>query len=350
MIVDFDSVECRSAFDISARSPVSLPVQSTEDASIGGSVELTELRDVLYLPNALEPGQSICLAERRFVPTEAILDCWSVGFFKASRARDARFKDIYSGELAVSAFDGTACVLGNLFSRNFGHWTEEMLKVAVLEASRVDCSYVIPTLPGFAHDFLALLGIEAHRIVTLDQPTILSRAVFTTAVDHENIAAFPAVLFVFRDLVRSRLGDVPSRYGPRLWLERGEMVRHGGVTVNREEVHRLVERYAFEVVDMATLSLRDQLRTAQQTRVIAGPHGSQFVHAQFMPMRSTVIECFSPIHVNPSILQICRALRHDYRQIVSRCNLVAPYTHGRDCQVDCDHLALVLDSLPAASV
>ncbi len=75
---------------------------------------------------------------------------------------------------------------------------------------------------------------------------------------------------------------------------------------------------------MATLSLRDQLRTAQQTRLIAGPHGSQFVHAQFMPMRSTVIECFSPIHVNPSILQICRALRHDYRQIVSRCNLVYP--------------------------
>ena len=33
---------------------------------------------------------------------------------------------------------------------------------------------------------------------------------------------------------------------------------------------------------------------------------------------------FSPIHVDPSILQICRALRHDYRQIVSRCNLVYP--------------------------
>ena len=97
---------------------------------------------------------------------------------------------------------------------------------------------------------------------------------------------------------------------------------------------------------MATLSLRDQLRTAQQTRLIAGPHGSQFVHAQFMPMRSTVIECFSPIHAQPidpaDLPSLAARLSSDRQPLQPR----LPYTHGRDCQVDCAHLAVVLDSLP----
>jgi capsular polysaccharide biosynthesis protein len=345
VIVDFSSVECRSAFELSGSSPVSLPV---EGESAHGAVQLTELRDILYLPNVLEPGQSICLATRRIVPQESILDCWTAEFFK-ERHRQEQHRHTYSDDFEVASHRGTVCVLGNVFSRSFGHWTEEMLKVAVLEAAHIDCAYVIPTLPSFAREFLLLLGVGEHRVLTIDRPTVFERAIFTTAVHHENVQRHPAVLFQFRDLVRSRLTERASRYGPRLWLERGALVRHGGVTVNREEVYRLLERYDFEVVDMATLPLADQLRTAQQATMMAGPHGSQFVHAQFMPMRSTVIECFSPIHVNPSILQICRVLGHDYHQIVSRCNLVTPYVHGRDCQVDCDHLALVLDVLTAAS-
>ena len=64
-----------------------------------------------------------------------------------------------------------------------------------------------------------------------------------------------------------------------------------------------------------------------------------------MPPSSTVVECFSPVHVNPSILQICRVLGHSYHQVVARSHLISPYAFGRECLVDCDHLRLVLDRL-----
>ena len=115
--------------------------------------------------------------------------------------------------------------------------------------------------------------------------------------------------------------------------------------MNKEEVYQTLDGYGFNVVDMSTLTVGEQVAASHAATVIAGPHGSQFVHAQQMPEASTVIECFSPAHVNPSILQICRVLRHDYRQIVSRSHVITPYAHGRDCLVDCDHLRLVLDSL-----
>jgi capsular polysaccharide biosynthesis protein len=344
MKIDLDHVTCVSASKLAPKSLQSLSLPYATDP-VAEAVDLVELQDILYLPGVLEPGQSLCLAEERFVPKESILDCWSVDFFKAQRREHANFKARYAGDFDVSRFDGRACILGNLFSRNFGHWTEELLKVVILEHAKVDCVYVTADLPQFAHDFLAFLGIPRERIVSLSRPTLFARAVFTTAISHENISSYPSALFLLREQVALRLGEFDRSSQTRVWLERGTGVRNGGITANKEEVYQCIRKYDFDVVDMGALTVPEQLRLALEARVMAGAHGAQFVHCQFMPVSSTVIECFSPIHVNPSVLQICRTLKHSYRQIVSRSHLIAPYAYQRDCYVDCEHLNLVLESL-----
>jgi len=277
------------------------------------------------------------------VPVEAILDCWNLGFLQ--RRRDQLPQPRYADDFEADRREGQACILGSVFTRNFGHWTEELLKVAALEQANIGCTYVIPTLPAFARASLSFLGVEDERVAVVDSPTVFARALFVDAVSHQNIAQHPQRLGLLRELVAERLGDAGGEGRKRLWLERREMVGNAGRLANPEEVHALVDSYGFELVDMATLSFPDQLRTISQASVIAGVHGSQFVHAQFMPKHSTVIECFSPVHVNPSVLEICRALGHSYHQVVARCNLVAPYKLGRDCRVDCEHLFLILESL-----
>jgi len=345
MMVDFDRIECLSAFDIPHEGMWVL--EAAGNASTHArDIRLVELADILYLPHILERGQSICLAGQRVVPREAV-DAWSVGFFQAAWRRNPEYQRRFANDFDVASYGERVCILGNLFSRNFGHWTEELLKVALLEHSEHDCRYVVPTLPSFARDFLTLLGIADERILTIDQPTIFGRAVFTTAISHENLSEYPTALLRLRARIAAGLDGASTPYGPRLWLERGQMVRAGGLTVNRDEVYGCIERYGFDVVDPATLSVADQLRAVGGAGLIAGPHGSQFVHAQFMPAAATVIECFSPMHVNPSILQICRVLKHSYHQVVARSHLLEPYRHGRDCKVDCQHLELVLDSLEA---
>ena len=331
MRIDFDRLECGSAFTISA-----------ERERIAGGVELVSVPDVLFLPHALGEGQSVCVAQGRMVPVEAILDCWNLGFLQ--RKRDELPAPRYTDDFDVRRRQEPTCILGSIFARNFGHWTEELLKVAALERAGIGCTYAIPTLPGFARASLSFLGVEDERIAVIDSPTVFARALFVTAVSHQNIAQHPRRLGLLRDLAASRLED-PGEKRKRLWLERQEMVGNAGRLVNPEQVHALVSDHGFEIVDMATLSFPDQLRTVGEASVIAGLHGSQFVHAQFMPPQSTVIECFSPMHVNPSVLEICRALGHAYHQVVAQCNLVSPYQHGRDCLVDCEHLSLILESL-----
>lgn len=348
MRVDLDNLECRSAFDV-ARDRVTVVGPAGAPGAFSGDIRLVELADVVYLPSILELGQSVCVAEGRFVPAESLLDCRSIEFVKQARRTSPSLQGRYAEDLEPEWVDRRVCILGNLFSRNFGHWTEELLKVAVLEHAAVDCDYVMAALPLFARDSLVLLGVNEDRILSVDAPTVFSRAVFTTAVSHENISSYPDVLFRLRHLVESRVGAGASRCGPRLWLERGEGLRNGGVITNREEVYDCVSRFGFEVVDLATVALADQWRAMAQATAIAGPHGAQFVQAQFMPPSSTVIECFSPTHVNPSILQICRVLKHRYHQIVARSHMTAAYPHGRDCRVDCEHLTLVLDSIEPQS-
>lgn len=343
MMLDFDRLECRSLF-AAPGAATSFPARARSRAA-SGSIDIVEAKDVLYLPDVLEPAQSVAVMDEAFVPLESILDPWNLGFLKTTRRQNPELGAQYASSFEPDRFTRPACIVGNLFSRNFGHWTEELLKVAAFENLGVDCDYVMPALPPFASASLRFLGVEESRIVVLSRPTLFERAMFTTAASHENLMDHPAALYRLRELVAEQLGDRRDKYGRRLWLERSAGVKNGGMTTNRDEVYRCLEGYDFDVVDMATLSFRDQVDAVSGATIIAGPHGSQFVHAQFMPERSTVIECFSPMYVNPSVLQICRVLKHSYRQIVGRSNVVAPYAHGRDCEIDCAHLQLVLESL-----
>ena len=307
-------------------------------------VGFVTLPDVLFLPHALDEGQGLSIVRQRTVPVEAILDCWNLGFLQRRRHRLREPR--YAGDFEVARRTEPVCILGSVFSRNFGHWTEELLKVAALEHAGAGCTYVIPPFPSFARASLEFLGVEDERIAVVDSPTMFTQALFVEAVSHQNIAQHPWRLGLLREMLAHRLDDSAGETHTRLWLERNAMVANTGGLANPEEVHALVRRYDFEICDMATYSFADQIRAVARATVIAGVHGSQFVHTQFMPPRSIVIECFSPMYVNPSVLEICRALGHSYRQVVSRCNTVTPYALGRDCLVDCEHLSLVLESLP----
>ncbi|MEO5671696.1 MAG: glycosyltransferase family 61 protein [Ramlibacter sp.] len=344
MEIDFENIQCRSAFDMACGLPQVLD-NNVPSALPSEPVRLIQLQDVLFLPHVLEPGTSISLVEERFVPLETVLDPFAVEFLKERRRGNPRYAEIYAGVVTPEHTAEVACILGNLFSRNFGHWTEELIKVAILEASGYPCVYVIPTLPAFAPAFLELLGVDESRIRVTDVPTRFRNAVFVSAINHSNVARFPAALELLRSRAFERIAEPQPRTSAGIWLERGAGVRNTGITLNRDEVYACLERYDIEVIDMAVLSLADQLGAMRGTRLIAGPHGAQFVHAQFMPPCSAVVECFSPVHVNPSILGICRALGHTYHQVVARSHMIAPYMHLRDCQVDIEHLELVLDRL-----
>jgi hypothetical protein len=345
--IDIGRLTCKSVFDDRAAQSVAFAVLPGTPEPFA-QMKIATRDDVLYLPSVLGPGQSLCVIDNSYVPREAIYDPWTLDFVKSQMRADPQFASQYRGDFEVEESDERVCILGNVFSRNFAHWTEELLKVVIIESLGLACKYVYASLPAFTDAFLELMAVPPHRILKPKGPVRYASALFTPAISHENIVSYP---FVAEQLRRSLLSGLVPATGSRrrrLWLDRGQMVTNGGSTLNRDELARSIARYGFEHLDMATLPVRDQLQVVMDAEILAGPHGAQFAHIMFMPPRSHVIECFSPTYVNPSVLQICRILGHSYHQIVSRANYVNPYTHGRDLIVDCEHLELVLDHLVSA--
>lgn len=317
------------------------PIRSVRFSTESPPLEVVRVSDVLYVPSALDTGQSLQIVRGRYIPIEAVFDEFTVGFVK-TRLVDRGTSSIDG--FVDSDYAGDVCVLGNVFSRNFTHWHEELMKVVALERIGLECVYVISELPGFARELLAIVGIPSNRVLDVRSPTRFRGALYTTPVSYRNAADHPAVLLALRNLLLHVDDEVPD-YGPRLWLDRGQQTRLGRTVVNEEQVYQLLAKYGFQRLDMGALPVRAQISVARKMRALAGSHGSQFVHSQLMPPGSWIVECFSPVYLNPTYTEIYRVLRHRYSQITSTNTPLMPYGHGADVLVDIQQLDLALQAV-----
>lgn len=309
---------------------------------LGNVVHVATARDVLYLPSL-----GLQVLEGHIVPSEGIVDEWNLSYEQPS--------DFHGrGETFASAFpvrevDENVCILSNFYSYNFTHCLEELFKVTILERAGYRGRYVVTSMPRFAFDFLEMLGVPRSRLVeNILEPTLFSAAQYPTAIHFMNLMSCPDIFFELRATLLASVNAVRSPLGKRIWLDRGS----SGVSldrdlVNPDEVYACIDRYGFERVDMGSLPLRQQIAIARDADVIAGAHGSAFAHCMFMPLDSTVIECFSPLYLNGVSFDICRVLNHLYFMIVDWNSRHLPYPFGTRVRVKCSQLELALQKLGA---
>lgn len=331
--IDFERLQCVSLVD-SAQATERIDAPTFEGEALG----IARVADVLYVP-AL--GLQIAPGDR--VPLEAVQDPWALDFERgrAFQGRAAALREPFEAETVA----GDACVLGNFFSRNFFHWiSEELVKVALLERAGFRGDYLLAALPAFTGEFLAVLGISPARIRRMDKPARIERAWYTTAITARRLHRYPGLFHALRESLLA--GAAPNFTGPRrIWMDRVLGVNNTGrELLNPDEVYPLIERYGFTVLDMAAHPVAGQLALAHGAEAISGPHGAGFIHAMFLRPRSAVIECFSPLFINPGIFEICRLMRHRY-QMVTYENCYGGYPHGNRLMVDVSQLELALQAL-----
>ena len=330
--IDPATQRCQSV--LSPRASIdAVPVAAFE----GEPLQAARVADVLYLPVA-----GLQVAPGGIVPLEAVQDPWCLEF--EVKRRFLGKLDACAAPFEAVELEGENCVLGNFYSRNFFHWiSEELVKVVLLERSGFQGRYVLSKLPAFVHEFLAVLGIPAERIVVAEGPLRLRSAWFTTAITARRLHRFPGLFHALRDAVLR--GVTPATGHRRIWMDRRLGVNNPGrELLNPDEVYPLIERHGFEVLDMAAYPVAQQLALSSGAEAISGPHGAGFIHAAFLPPRSGVIECFSPLFINPGIFEISRLLRHRY-QMVAYENCYGGYPHGDRLMVDVSQLELALQAL-----
>jgi len=276
-----------------------------------------------------------------FAPEEAVNYEPHLGIAQQRVPEERTYFEIEDAERC----DLEVCILANPCTRTFGHWTEELLKVLILEEAGFRGQYVLPPSPQTIwSDSLALLGIGQERIIIVERPVVFASAAFTTLVHHFVAHRFPGLFRALRDQLHVATGQMGGM-GDRIWITRGAVARrnHGDV-LNQDEVHGIARHYGFVPVDFGRLTFAQQIGVDRDARIVAGPHGSAFVHVGFMRDRAAVLEIFSPHYINPSVIQLCQALSHNYHQMVPVNTPYQPYNHP-GILIDTDHLRLILDEL-----
>jgi capsular polysaccharide biosynthesis protein len=223
---------------------------------------------------------------------------------------------------------------------------EELLKVVILEKQGFKGRYVLSDMPDSARQFLRLLGVGDSRIATEFDSAVSFQAVMLTSpiTFYTNLETYKNVFLQLRErLLEASAHSTPPHSCDRIWLARGVRAHNERNIVNEEEVYALLRKYGFEIVDIGSLPPDQQIATAAKAKLIGGAHGAAMIHSMFLPVRSTVIECFSPDLVHPCVIPICRNLEHRYFQIVA--DNSEGYHHFLDVAIDCAHLDLLLRSL-----
>lgn len=166
---------------------------------------------------------------------------------------------------------GRYMALVNRWSENHFHWLADALPRASLLPldEEPDTPIIVhAAMTGAQREALAMIGVEAERLVPFDHPHIqVDELVLPSFVGQPGFPPRWALLWL-----RKRLSPTAFPATRRLWVSRAGLTR--GRVQNEDEVAELLTAYGFEAFQPENHSFAEQLRAFAQAELIVGPHGS----------------------------------------------------------------------------
>jgi hypothetical protein len=212
----------------------------------------------------------------------------------------------------VTKLSGVGASLITLWGNNYFHWMFNALpRLLVLEASGVKFDYLIvpENLRPFQAATLKLLGYEGDALVRFAgehvQVEKLVWAAPLAPIDQ------PSRLLI--DWVRSSLrAGSESSSNRRLYVSRQGGTRRA---VNEDEIWARLEPLGYDFILPEEHSFEDQVKMFGQACIAVGSHGANLVNCVFSD-RISVVECFQPEHVNPSVYSFLCAAGVDHWSLI----------------------------------
>lgn len=229
------------------------------------------------------------------------------------------------------------------WNENLWHWVMENIPTIIMaENSGFLGTYIVRDGCAFILETFDLLGIPKERVITWSG----GLAEVSTLYIPKRIVGW--WLWQFKDLVLSMREallagaglDETGNPGIRLYISRNLSAQKRRV-VNEEEVLAALQEFDFKLVHTETMTLTQQLKLMASANTLIGPHGAGMTHTLFIRKKSLVIEFFSPVYINPTMLPAIDFLQHRYHMLPSY-HFTEQYQHGHDIQVCVPLLQLFL--------
>lgn len=165
----------------------------------------------------------------------------------------------------------------------------------------------------FQRECIALLGVDARRIIDCeDHPILSAPKLIVPCHQVMNGRAIPdwVLRFLRGRLLPAVQGGAAA--GPRLYLSRAGAAHRR--LANESDVIDLLGGYGFSVVRPEELSVAQQIRRFRDAEAVVGPHGGGLANLVFCSPPCRVIELFPAANIDV-YYRLSRALELDYRYV-----------------------------------
>ncbi|MBP8962226.1 MAG: glycosyltransferase family 61 protein [Opitutaceae bacterium] len=170
------------------------------------------------------------------------------------------------------------------------HWMFDILPRIAAGLSRLEECDTVATNTDFPYqrETLAILGIPIEKLFPVTTDTHIQAATLLGSPCRMPYGTPTAQTCAFlRSLVPAALTDTPLPFR-NLYLARGPSALRP--MLNEAEVCAALLRRGFEIVNCASLSVKEQARRFAEARLIVAPHGSAMTNIVFCRPGTTVIE------------------------------------------------------------
>ncbi|PRE86563.1 glycosyltransferase family 61 protein [Burkholderia multivorans] len=189
----------------------------------------------------------------------------------------------YQGPQFAEELPGVYYLIGNVH-RHFGHvLLEGLTRLWALpffeENPTVRFAIYEDEIKPFALTLLELAGVDLDRIVTIPKAAILEKLVVPSPSMRSHRWIAPQQMEVWRTISAHVAGVSPGRPTRKVYLSR-KSVPDRPLT-NELEVENFFVTQGFEVICPEAIGLKEQIKIANESCVLAGPVGSQMYLAAF---------------------------------------------------------------------
>jgi tetratricopeptide (TPR) repeat protein len=221
----------------------------------------------------------------------------------------------------IQYIDGKVVILAGLLNNVYFHWLFDilprihLLNLSGIHRESIDYFVVNNQLP-FQRETLQILGISEEKIIG------------TTTFNHIQakqliVPSFPGTIAWMPkwacDYIKQSLHELDlssTEVKKRIYISRNKSTNRR--LINEEEIIDFLQKYDFEVVNLESMSVREQAKLLSQAEVVISPHGSGLSNLVFCQKGTKVIEILSPFYVYPCYWLISNLVELEYYYILGK--------------------------------
>ena len=232
-------------------------------------------------------------------------------------------KQIEFSNNAETSIDNAVFIGGHW---NFGHWLFNHIGrfCFISDELRKDATFLLPTsLTETQIEMLKYFGVESSNMLLIKPGTLVNvRQLLVPQMPWHSISEFgtwwsPGVFKELRKKLGLHTASVTNASRKILLSRKNTRWRR---LVNEDEIYNSLEKFGFEIIDIGTLSVKQQFELGQQTSCLITPLGANSNFFLNLPSGANVIELAPPMEFMNVTGPFATASGLKYKQIVGTAN------------------------------